>query len=139
MAKRSNEPAASPERAKIRVFCAEVEGNNESVQEALKTMVLAMSRPVRVISGERANGKASVLLEQTDLEEVGDEVEELEEGPSADEDSTFQSSRKPRGTGKKVDRNAGLELVPDLNFRPDGKQSLKEFVEEKAPKAMWKQ
>jgi hypothetical protein len=135
MAKRSNESISSADRAKVRVFCAEVEGSNESVHEALKTMVLAMSRPVRVISEHKANGKAPILLEQTDGEEVGDEIEELEEATTSAEDSTSQSSRKPRGEGKKVDRNAGLELVPDLNFRPDGKQALKEFVEEKGPKS----
>jgi hypothetical protein len=134
MAKRSNDPASSLNRAKVRVFCAEVEGSNESVQEALKTMVLAMSRPVRVISEQKANGKAPVLLEQPDVEELGEEIGELDEAPSSAEDSASQSSRKPRGAGKKVDRNAGLELVPDLNFRPNGKQTLKEFVEQKRPK-----
>jgi hypothetical protein len=45
MAKRNNEPISGADKAKIRVFCAEVEGNNESVQEALKTMLAAMTRP----------------------------------------------------------------------------------------------
>jgi hypothetical protein len=49
MAKRNNEPTSGADKAKVRVFFAEVEGNNESVQEALRTMVSAMSRPVRVI------------------------------------------------------------------------------------------
>jgi hypothetical protein len=52
MARRNNEPAFSADKAKVRVFYAEVEGNNESVQEALKTM-LAMSRPARVISEQK--------------------------------------------------------------------------------------
>ena len=39
MAKRSNDPTPGTDKAKVRVFFAEVEGNNESVQEALKTMV----------------------------------------------------------------------------------------------------
>jgi len=41
---------------------------------------------------------------------------------------------QPRGAGKKVYRNAGLKLVPDLNFRINGNPSLKEFVDEKNPK-----
>ena len=47
MARRNgNEPALATDKAKIyRVFFVEVEGNNESVQEALKTMVSAMNRP----------------------------------------------------------------------------------------------
>jgi len=42
MVRRNNESAFSADKAKVRVFYAEVEGNNQSVQEALKTM-LAMS------------------------------------------------------------------------------------------------
>ena len=42
MTRRNSEPAFNADKAKVRVFYAEVEGNNESVQDALKTM-LAMS------------------------------------------------------------------------------------------------
>jgi hypothetical protein len=42
MAKRSSEFASGTDKAKVRVFFAEVEGNNESVQEALRTMVSAI-------------------------------------------------------------------------------------------------
>ena len=42
MVRRNNESALSADKAKVRVFYAEVEGNNQSVQEALKTMI-AMS------------------------------------------------------------------------------------------------
>src|SRR6185437_10924308 len=61
MARRNSESAFGTDKAKVRVFFAEVEGNNESVQEALKTMVSAMSRPVRVISELRSNGGAALL------------------------------------------------------------------------------
>jgi hypothetical protein len=127
MAKRNNEPTSAPEKAKVRVLFAEVEGNNQSVQEALRSMVSAMNRPVRVISEQSVNGKPPVLLQQ-DVEEAVDAVEEVD---PPDEESESSSTRKPRGTGKKVDRNAGLNLVPDLNFRPSGKPSLKEFVDDK--------
>ena len=60
MARRNNEPISGADKAKVRVFFAEVEGNNESIQEALKTMLSAMSRPVRVISEHKANGNAAV-------------------------------------------------------------------------------
>jgi len=39
MVRRNNEPISGVDKAKVRVFYAEVEGNNESVQEALKTML----------------------------------------------------------------------------------------------------
>jgi hypothetical protein len=134
MAKRNNEPTSGADKAKVRVFFAEVEGNNESVQEALRTMVSAMSRPVRVISEQKVNGQSTTLLQQTDVDEVetaNDQVEEVE--PLGEEPTP--TARRPRGTGRKVDRNAGLDLVPNLNFMPNGKKTLKEFVEEKSPKS----
>jgi len=132
MAKRINEPNASPDRAKVRVFFAELEGNNESVQEALKTMVSAMSRPVRVISDQKANGKTLPLLDKVESEDLEDSVDQVEESEAlAEDDSAAQNLRRARGTGKKIDRNAGLELVPNLNFRPSGKPALKEIMDEK--------
>lgn len=135
MAKRSNDPTPGTDKAKVRVFFAEVEGNNESVQEALKTMVSAMSRPVRVISDQKANGAGALLTQQADVEEVEEAIDQAPEAVITGEESSAPNARKARGTGKKVDRNAGLNLVPDLNFRPDGKQALKEFVDEKNPKS----
>ena len=134
MVRRNNEPTSGADKAKVRVFFAEVEGNNESIQEALKTMLSAMSRPVRVISEHKANGNAAVLLQHADadvVEEPSDQDEEIE--PSGQE-SGPANARKARGTGKKVYRNAGLKLVPDLNFRINGNPTLKAFVDEKSPK-----
>src|SRR5271166_4993005 len=134
MVRRNNEPTSGADKAKVRVFFAEVEGNNDSVQEALKTMLSAMSRPVRVISEQKANGNAAVLLQHADGEVVEDAIDQEEEVEALGEESAPPSARKPRGTGKKVYRNAGLDFVSDLNFGPEGKQALKEFVDEKNPK-----
>jgi hypothetical protein len=134
MARRNNEPTSGVDKAKVRVLFAEVEGNNESVQEALKSMVSAMSRPTRVISEQSTNGKAAVLLQQDSVDAVEEAVDQAEEVETPDEGATPVGARRPRGTGKKVDRNAGLNLVPNLNFRPNGKQSFKEFIDEKEPK-----
>ena len=106
MAKRNNQPTSGADQAKVRVFFAEVEGNNESVQEALRTMVSAMSRPVRVISEQNANGKAPVLLQQANVEEVEEAIDQAEEV-----------------------EDLGEESAP-LNAR----RSLKEFVDEKNSK-----
>jgi len=135
MGKRNNDPISGMDKAKVRVFFAEVEGNNESVQEALKTMVSAMSRPVRVISEQRANGKAAVLLSHADGQEVEEATDQVEEAEAPEEESAPLTPRKPRGTGNKVDRNAGLNLVPNLDFRPKDAQSLEAFMDEKSPKS----
>src|SRR5712671_2505999 len=132
-------PISGSDKAKVRVFYAELEGNNESVQDALKTMLaVAMNRssqPVRVISEQPANGKPAVLLQQADVEEVEEASDRVEEVEVPGEESAPPIARRPRGTGKKVDRNAGLTFVPDLDFRPNGKQSLKEFLDQKSPKS----
>jgi hypothetical protein len=136
MARRGSEPPSGSDRAKVRVFFAEVEGNNESVQEALKTMVSAMSRPVRVISEAKVNGKAGALLQQADAEEVEEAIPSAEddENETLSVEPASSNARRPRGSGKKTDRNAGIELVPNLDFRPSGEPTLKEFVEGKNPK-----
>lgn len=133
MAKRNSEPLSGPDRAKVRVLFAEVEGNNESVQEALKTMVSAMSRQVRVISEHKTNGNPT-LLEQAEPDAFEEVIEQAEDGDEIVEETLAPSARKTRGTGKKFDRNAGLNLVADLNFRPPEKPALKEFMEGKHPK-----
>lgn len=133
MARRNPEATSGADKAKVRVFFAELEGNNDSVQEALKTMVSAMSRPVRVITEQKADGKTTALMQQVDAEEVEGTAEQGGDEAFSDEPAN-PNTRKPRGTGKKVDRNAGLNLVPDLDFRPNKQQSLREFVDSKNPK-----
>src|ERR1700676_2716882 len=135
MAKRNSESISGTDKAKVRVFFAEVEGNNESIQEALQTMVSAMSRPVRVITEQKSNGKPDLLLPQEGVEEVEESIEQTGEVHALqEEDAASDSARRSRGSGKRVDRNAGLSLVPDLEFRPNGQSTLKQFIDEKSPK-----
>jgi hypothetical protein len=139
MAKRNNDPTSGSDKAEVRVFYAEVKGSNESVQDALRTMLTVAgmgrsSQPARVISDQKANGKAAVLPPQSEVEEVEEASDQVEDAEVlGEEEAAPPNPRKPRGTGKKVDRNAGLSLVANLNFMPDGKQALKEFLAEKKP------
>jgi hypothetical protein len=130
MAKRSSDPG-SGDKAKVRVLSAEVEGNNESVQEALRTMVAAMSRPVRVITEQQLNGKSQALLGQAVDPESEEQLDVVLDDVSQDQEAETVSPRKPRGSGKKSDRNAGLKLVPNLNFRPEGHPTFREFAASK--------
>jgi len=139
MAKRNNDPPAA-EKAKVRVFFAEVEGSNESVQDALKTMltVAAMGRasqPVRVVSDQKVNGNAAVLPPMSEVEEVEEAADQGEEAEVFEGEAAPPPTRKLRGTGKKVDRNQGLKLVPNLDFVQKEKKSLKQFLDEKKPKS----
>jgi hypothetical protein len=141
MAKRNNDPTFGADKAKVRVFYAEVEGNNESVQDALKTMLAAMNRSapaVRVTSEQKANGRAAVLppkVEAEEVEEAGDEVAEAE---VVEEEAAPPAGRKARGAGRKVDHNAGLRLVPTSTSSKKGTNLLSNFWTRSNPRAISK-
>lgn len=139
MVKRFNEQNTSTDKGKIRVLYAEVEGNNQSLQDLMKTIAAAMNR-------HESSRTQTNRIPTTDTNEArtlsgGDEsppqdqMDEAEANGDAEEDQSAQSSqRKQRGKGVKVDRNAGIQAVPDLDFVPDNKLSLKQFYAGKNPK-----
>jgi hypothetical protein len=136
MAKRSGDQDPTPEKAKIRVFFAEVEGSNDSVREALKTMVAAMNRPPQMLHAPKTHGNSATppaLQEQADPQPESEEAANAENDSAEVTDAGAAVVRKQRGTGKR-DYNAGIELVPDLNFMPEGQQTLRDFYAEKAPR-----
>src|SRR5690349_14326423 len=63
MPKKSQESEGVPDKAKVRIFFAEVEGSNESVKEAVKAMVHAINRPASAAAAARlaGNGSAATL------------------------------------------------------------------------------
>lgn len=133
MAKRSSDHEARPDKGKIRILYLEVDGNNDSIQEALKTMVATMNKPAHIVGPARTVSQVQGnivdgAIADTSVDE-SDEMEEQED--TADEEV---QTVKRRVKGPKVDRNASIALVPDLNFRPNGKPSLRDFVSEKQPK-----
>jgi hypothetical protein len=128
---RRNSDSTGDDKAKVRVLFAEVEGNNETVQEALRTMVSAMSRPARIVH-VRANGETPALT----LEDLApDGVEEVLNSDSVTDEprqTETNTGRRQRGSGPKIDRNAGIALVHDLDFRPQGHPTLRDFFAEKS-------
>jgi hypothetical protein len=137
MPKRGNDGVGA-DKGKIRLLYAEVEGNNQSLQDALKTMVTAMNRPVQLITAASriAPNSRTALGAQAEQTASEDQVaaETVDEGSSAESNDTPAVPTRKRG-GPKSDRNAGIKLVPDLDFVPDGKQTLKKFFAEKGPKS----
>jgi hypothetical protein len=129
---RKNNDSTGEDKAKIRILFAEVEGNNETVQEAMRTMISAMSRPVKLVQVQ-SNGEVKVLPPVDIQEENFDDDLALDDAHKGTTSVETGSSRRPRGTGPKVDRNASITLVQDLNFMPQGKKSLRDFSKEKSP------
>ncbi len=133
MAKRFVESTQSADKAKVRIVFAELEGSNESVQEALRTMVAAMARPVKVVSEGKSEVRSAKLLEH----EGHTQEEDIEEQEAIVDDEAnekpLHSTRAPRGTGKRTDRNAGLIFLPDVDFFPKEQTSFRDFEKEKNP------
>jgi hypothetical protein len=148
MAKRGNEQTPQKPNSSLRVRWVEVElnGSDTSIEEALRT-VERMRRPVieapptpkRIAStAAPANGDTAPPEDAT-LSDKGDGTQADTPSTEPVSDSNGETSaagdalRKKRGEGKPQDRNAGIKLVGDIDFVPNGKQSLKDLFAEKAP------
>src|SRR4051812_44634090 len=115
MAKRGSDDGA-PEKGKIRIFFAEVEGNNQSLQEALKTVVSAMNRGQTTAIRVPANGH-NVLGAQPDGSGAPEQAAEVVDDEVVAEAEETPTPARKRGPGK-ADRNVGIKLVPNLDFHP---------------------
>lgn len=141
MARGSNDREQGTEKGKIRVFFAEVEGSNQTLQEVLRTVSHMLPRPVEVkvppklVQNGAASAAPNARPAEPDLfnqDAVAPEVIDTEEVEQS-EAGASSTTRKKRGEGTKTDRNAGISPVADLNFVPRDKPALKAFFAEKAP------
>ena len=141
MARGNNDREQGTEKGKIRVLFIELEGNNQTLQDGLRTVSQMLPRAVEVkmlpklvqngVAAPASNARpAEPDLFNQDAAAAGvidpEEVEQPDAGAAS-------STRKKRGEGTKTDRNAGINPVTDLNFVPNDKPALKAFFAEKAP------
>ncbi len=141
MAKRFNESESGASRGKIRFIIAEVEGNDQTLQDLVRTMAPLLGRPVQVqIASKRivaTQDAPQATGTQTEPTLFNNDSEDQEVGEQTLNDATGESTgpgvRRKRGDGPKVDRNAGIVPVGDLDFVPEGKQSLRAFFGDRSP------
>ena len=116
-------------KGRLRVFFAEFEGDDETIQEGLRAISSAVNKTFqpRVVNIPipSQNGEQE-LLEQSDF---SDELPDDEDVIDVPESSRPQQKRKP----------PTMSLVKDLNLRPTGKKSLRDFYAEKSPSSQQKQ
>lgn len=148
MAKRSNDHPAQKPNGNLRVRWVEVEvsGSDTTIEEALRT-VERMRRPViDTPSNHYNNHQASipstgdvaaskVPVDSAGLNEVQPDLFEGTSNVDSPIEPSIESSppRKKRGDGERIDRNAGIDLIGDIDFVPNDHQSLKEFFADKNP------
>jgi len=119
MSKKSNE------RGRVRVFFAEFEGDNESIQQGLRAMTTAVNKAFQPATVVR------MLPDQQPM--TAEQIEEVVDvGLEEDEFADVQPKSAQRKKSKR--KPPTMSLVKELNLRPEGKPSLRDFHAEKSPK-----
>lgn len=111
-------------RGRIRVFLAEFEGDDKTIQEGLQAISIAASKifqsPPKII---KVQSTAAIPMNEDELlEELDEEDEELRVDISANSKPKQSSYKRP-----------AMLLVKELNLRPEGKLSWRDFHEQKQP------
>jgi len=129
-------------KAKVRVFFAEVEGNDATIQDGLRSLAMALGRAMqtsvapRVIPSLPAElDNNGALRQPTPFDQSLDPSEvkiETNEKEVFDPEKSFVTTARPRPVRPKI--APSYILVNDLNLRPQNQVSLKEFFEQKNPK-----
>lgn len=115
-------------RGRIRVFFAEVEGDDETIQEGLQAINVAankifQSAPTKIVKVLQAS--ATPIDEDDLLEELEDEDEDEALAPP-----NIATNSKPKKSSYKPPI---MSIVKDLNLRPEGEFSFRDFYAQKKP------
>jgi hypothetical protein len=141
MVRRNTELEQPADRSKVRVFYAEADGTNQSIQDLLRALTATMMRPVQAVTTpkliQNSNSETAPKNAMAETASLADTVgvpptEDLD-GGTKDHEVAAVAARRRRGEGTKMDHNAGILPATDLNFVPNGKTSLLAFFGEKSP------
>lgn len=116
----------APSQAKIRVFFAEFEGDNATIQEGMRAFSAAVGRISQAPAKPRiSNGATNGQLPLEDIEDVAEDQENVEEPdePSVEVVSPPRQKRKP----------PTMSLVKEMDLRPKGAESFIDFWDSKHP------
>jgi hypothetical protein len=147
VAKRTNEQIPQRANSTLRMRWVEVElnGSDTTIEEALRA-VERIRQPVIDVAptlnrlghnGSHARGgdappvHAAMFDQEVPDQSAGEPAAEV----GVDTAPGLVSPRLKRGGGDRKDRNAGVKPLGDIDFVPSGKQSLKDFFAEKAPRS----
>ncbi len=123
-------------KARVRVFFGEIDGDNETIRDGLRSIVAAVRETFR--TGQPIVRVLSVEKEMSEEQLVEHVEKQLAEEPqlnSTQEIIAPSASKITTSPGKKKGKAPSLSFVKELNLRPDNKQSLREFYNLKSPKS----
>lgn len=142
MVRRAGDHENASDKGRVRIILVELEGNNASLQEGIRTLTAALRPPTAAASDRRIAPPAPPaqrVAAQPEVQpsaEMGAADEEAADGVVAEGDTALTSggsTRSKRSDGPPRDRNAGLAIDKSLGLRPEGKDSLRDFYERKSP------
>lgn len=127
---RKQQPKKQSGKGRVRVFFAEFEGDDETIQEGLKTLSTAVGKTFqpKVIAlpptqqiGEQDQVEEDDIIVDAEIAEDADRT--LFDEEPEDQTAAPRPKRKP----------PTMSIVKDLDLRPEGKQSLRDFYAGKNP------
>lgn len=123
-------------RGKVRVFFAEFEGDDTTVQEGLRAFAAAINKPaaqptyIRARPAQNLTGPSpSDDYEATDESDATEDAHEVVDGAVAQATSRPVKQRKP----------PSMTLVKSLNFYPHDRQSFRDFCATKKHTTQYEQ
>lgn len=123
-------------KARVRVFFGEIDGDNETIRDGLRSIAVAVRETfqtspaiVRVLSVEKQ------MSEEQLVEHVEKQLSEESQLSSAQDILAPTIPKSTAASGKKKGKPPSYSFVKELNLRPVGKQSLREFYSQKSPKS----
>lgn len=122
--------------ARVRVFFAEIEGDNETIREGLQSIASAVNTTFQ--TGPTIVRLPPVERVMSDEELFGPIEKQVVDEPKPNSEQDILDSTTPKGeteSKKKKSKPPSYTFVKDLNLRPDGKSGLREFYNEKGPKS----
>jgi hypothetical protein len=124
----------SNDRARVRVFFGEFEGDNDTIRDGLRSIAEAVKQTFKQEQRTVKLIAASPDVDPKQLAAMVDEqvidIETIEQG---DEDTAESVTNGAKARAPRAKKPSTYSLVKDLNFRPKEKQALREFFDEKKP------
>ena len=113
------------QNSRLRVFFAEFEGDNETIQQGLETIGLAVAKTFE------SQSKTVKVIASSEIPEEQIKSIEAAEAIEEDEEVIEAKSKSKRKTSSYKPPN--MTIVNDLNLHPENKTPFRSFYEDKSP------
>src|SRR5262249_40617064 len=123
--------AKESSRARVRVFFGEIEGDDQTIRDGLRSIAAAVDKTFQTTP------RYPQLASNANTKQMAPPPQEQSIAPEQTAHETdFDSPNDGSANvgGRRSKKTPSYSFVRDLNLRPDGKKTLKELVQEKNPK-----